>query len=223
MGLCVCAWRLTLKVSSMGACGATAGNVKLLLPPRQSRGISLASLGFVCRFEVHKPFGFILPGLHELFGFPIVGNGKPQDRSLLGRDCAVDELAPFMPPLIVRAMTPLWSLCTATTRIAADFRTLQKRPRRKVVHGAEVRSNTGDPFVCLFDYLFSLRWHRSDSRVRFGCVRLTQGACRKALEALRRLIFFRKQSLLILADSLGRGQHGRSLESELPWLFSSKG
>ena len=25
----------------------------------------------MCRFEVHKPFGFILPGLHELFGFPI--------------------------------------------------------------------------------------------------------------------------------------------------------
>ena len=44
MGLCACAWRLTLEVSSMGAWGATAGNVKLLLPPRQSRGISFASL-----------------------------------------------------------------------------------------------------------------------------------------------------------------------------------
>ena len=178
----------------------------------------------MCRFEVHEPFGFILPGLHELFGFPIVGNGKPKDRSLLGRRCAVDELAPFhVPPLIVRAVTPLWSLCTATARIAADFRTLQKRPRRKVVHGAEVRSNTGDPFVCLFDYLFSLRWHRSDSRVRFGCVRLTQGRVVRALKGRRGLIFFVKQSLLIVADSLGRGQHGRSLESELPWLFSSKG
>jgi hypothetical protein len=88
----------------------------------------------------------------------------------------VDELAPFhVPPLIVRAMTPLWSLRTATARIAAGFRTLQKRPRREVVHGVEVGSNAGDPFVCLFDYLFSLRWHRSDSRVLFGCVRLTQG------------------------------------------------
>jgi hypothetical protein len=28
----------------MGACGATAENVKLLLPPRQSRGISHVSL-----------------------------------------------------------------------------------------------------------------------------------------------------------------------------------
>ncbi len=28
----------------MGACGATAGNVKPLLPPRQSRGISHVSL-----------------------------------------------------------------------------------------------------------------------------------------------------------------------------------
>jgi hypothetical protein len=28
----------------MGACGATAGNVKRLLPPRQSRGISFVSL-----------------------------------------------------------------------------------------------------------------------------------------------------------------------------------
>jgi hypothetical protein len=175
----------------------------------------------VCRFEVHEPFGFILSGLHELFGFPIVGNGKPQDRSLLGRHCAVDELAPFhVPPLIVRAMTPLWSLCAATARIAADFRTLQKRPRREVVHGVGVGSNAGDPFVCLFDYLFSLRWHGSDSRVRFGCVRLTQGTCRNALEALRRLIFFRQQSLLILADSLGRGQHGRSLQGELPWPLS---
>jgi hypothetical protein len=44
MGLCACVWRLTLEVSSMGAWGATAGNVKLLLPPRQSRGISFASL-----------------------------------------------------------------------------------------------------------------------------------------------------------------------------------
>ena len=44
MGLCACAWRLTLEVSSMGAWGATAGDVKLLLPPRQSRGISFASL-----------------------------------------------------------------------------------------------------------------------------------------------------------------------------------
>ena len=44
MGLCACAWRLTLEVSSIGAWGATAGNVKLLLPPRQSRGISFASL-----------------------------------------------------------------------------------------------------------------------------------------------------------------------------------
>jgi hypothetical protein len=83
--------------------------------------------------RVHKPFGFILPGLHELLGFPMVGNGEPQDRSLLGRDRAVDELAPFhVPPLIVRAMTPLWSLCTATARIAAHFHTLQKRPRREV-------------------------------------------------------------------------------------------
>src|SRR6516165_9859727 len=45
MGLCACAWRLTPEVSSMGAWRATAGNVKLLLPPRQSRGISFASLG----------------------------------------------------------------------------------------------------------------------------------------------------------------------------------
>jgi hypothetical protein len=29
----------------MGACGATAENVKRLLPPRQSRGISFVSLG----------------------------------------------------------------------------------------------------------------------------------------------------------------------------------
>jgi hypothetical protein len=85
----------------------------------------------VCRFEVHEAFGFILPGLHELFGFPIVGNGKPQDRSLLGRDCAVDELAPFMPPLIVRAMTPLWSLCAATARIAADFRTAAEASQKR--------------------------------------------------------------------------------------------
>ena len=153
--------------------------------------------------------------------FPMVGNGEPQDRSLLGRDRAVDELAPFhVPPLIVRAMTPLWSLCTATARIAADFHTLQKRPRREVAHGVEVGLNAGDPFVCLFDYLFSLRWHRSDSRVRFGCVRLTQGRVVRALEALRRLISFPKQSLLILADSLGRGRHGRSLQSELPWPLS---
>jgi hypothetical protein len=47
MELCLCAWRLTLKVSSMDACGATAGNVKRLLPPRQSRGISFVSLGVV--------------------------------------------------------------------------------------------------------------------------------------------------------------------------------
>jgi hypothetical protein len=134
-----------------------------------------------------------------------------------GRAC------PFhVPPLIVRAMTPLWSPCTATARSAADFRTLQKRPRREVVHGVGVGSNAGDPFVCLFDYLFSLRWHRSDCRVRFGCVRLTQGAYCKALEALRGLIFFLKQSLLIVADSLGRGQHGRSLQSELPWPSSDR-
>jgi hypothetical protein len=37
------------KFSSMGAWGATAGNVKLLLPPRQSRGISFASLGAPAR------------------------------------------------------------------------------------------------------------------------------------------------------------------------------
>jgi hypothetical protein len=36
-----CALRLAFKVSSVGAWGATAGTVKLLLPPRQSRGISL--------------------------------------------------------------------------------------------------------------------------------------------------------------------------------------
>ena len=44
MELCLCAWRLTFEGSSMGACGATAGNVKRLLPPRQSRGISFVSL-----------------------------------------------------------------------------------------------------------------------------------------------------------------------------------
>ena len=49
---------------------------------------------------------------------------------------------------------------------------------------------------------------------------IDSGACRKALEALRRLIFFLKQSLLIVADSPGRGQHGRSLQSELPWPLS---
>jgi hypothetical protein len=109
----------------------------------------------------------------SFLAFPIVGNGEPQDRSLLGRDRAV-ELAPFhVPPLIVRAMTPLSSPCTATARIAADFRALQKRPRSEVVHSVEVGSNAGDPFVCLFDYLFSLRRHCSDSRARFGCVRLT--------------------------------------------------
>jgi hypothetical protein len=36
-----CASRLAFKVSSVGAWGAIAGIVKLLLPPRQSRGISL--------------------------------------------------------------------------------------------------------------------------------------------------------------------------------------
>jgi hypothetical protein len=45
MELCLCAWRLTLEGSATGACGATAGNVKRLLPPRQSRGISFVSLG----------------------------------------------------------------------------------------------------------------------------------------------------------------------------------
>ena len=44
MELCLCAWRLALEGSSMGACGAPAGNVKRLLPPRQSRGISFVSL-----------------------------------------------------------------------------------------------------------------------------------------------------------------------------------
>jgi hypothetical protein len=44
MELCLYAWRPTLEGSSMGACGATAGNVKRLLPPRQSRGISFVSL-----------------------------------------------------------------------------------------------------------------------------------------------------------------------------------
>jgi hypothetical protein len=42
----------------------------------------------------------------------------------------------------------------------------------------------------------------------------------QGLEALRHLIFFLKESLLTVADSLGRGQHGRSLQSELPWLLS---
>jgi hypothetical protein len=159
--------------------------------------------------------------LHEFLGFPVVGDGGPQESGLLGRDRAMDELAGFhVSPLIVWAVAGLRILRTATARIAADFHTLQKRPRGEVVHGVEVGLNAGDPFVCLFDYLFSLRWHRSDSRVRFGCVRLTQGACRKAFEALRRLIFFLKQSLLIVADSLGRGQHGRSLQSELPWSLS---
>jgi len=37
----LCAWRLTFEVSSVEAWGVTAGTVKLLLPPRQSRGISL--------------------------------------------------------------------------------------------------------------------------------------------------------------------------------------
>ena len=36
-----CAWRPAFEVSSVGAWGVTAGTVKLLLPPRQSRGISL--------------------------------------------------------------------------------------------------------------------------------------------------------------------------------------
>jgi hypothetical protein len=35
------AWRPAFEISSMGARGVTAGTVKLLLPPRQSRGISL--------------------------------------------------------------------------------------------------------------------------------------------------------------------------------------
>ena len=39
------AWRLAFRASSVGDGGATAGNVKLLLPPRQSRGISFVSLG----------------------------------------------------------------------------------------------------------------------------------------------------------------------------------
>ena len=38
------AWRLAFRASSVGDGGATAGNVKLLLPPRQSRGISFVSL-----------------------------------------------------------------------------------------------------------------------------------------------------------------------------------
>jgi len=35
------AWRLTFGASSVDAWGAIAGIVKLLLPPRQSRGVSL--------------------------------------------------------------------------------------------------------------------------------------------------------------------------------------
>jgi hypothetical protein len=35
------AWRLTFGASSVDASGAIAGIVKLLLPPRQSRGVSL--------------------------------------------------------------------------------------------------------------------------------------------------------------------------------------
>jgi hypothetical protein len=38
-----CAWRLAFEVSSVGAWGAIAGTVKLLLPPRQSRGNSHVS------------------------------------------------------------------------------------------------------------------------------------------------------------------------------------
>jgi len=49
MQLCSCAWRLTLEVSPMDAWGAIAGNVKCLLPPRQSRGISFVSLDRRCR------------------------------------------------------------------------------------------------------------------------------------------------------------------------------
>src|SRR5580658_7036729 len=40
MELPSCAWRLTLRVSSVDAWGTTAGIVKLLLPPRQSRANS---------------------------------------------------------------------------------------------------------------------------------------------------------------------------------------
>ena len=40
MELPSCAWRLTFRVSSVDAWGTTAGIVKLLLPPRQSRGNS---------------------------------------------------------------------------------------------------------------------------------------------------------------------------------------
>ena len=48
------AWRLAFRASSVGDGGATAGNVKLLLPPRQSRGISFVSLGTCARAGSRK-------------------------------------------------------------------------------------------------------------------------------------------------------------------------
>jgi hypothetical protein len=57
------------------------------------------TLGSVAgRFGVDKSLGFVLPCVHEFPGFPVVGDGGPQDSGLLGRDRTMDKLAVFHVP-----------------------------------------------------------------------------------------------------------------------------
>src|SRR5215467_7257721 len=93
MNLCSCAWRLTLAVSSMGAWGATAGNVKRLLPPRQSRGISFVSLE---DFRLYA----ILNSLNSAAHSPAVGTNlcALTEVPLVLQLCAQLRLRRYFPP-----------------------------------------------------------------------------------------------------------------------------